>query len=99
MSLFVRVSSSTAIMQYIFFALFAQRGGGEVELKSIVQVCAAVALTSHTLWCQKLLSYICVIVSTGSSLHQPAVMLSAAKGRIFFFFLTFIHSQQSNYNI
>lgn len=44
MSPFVRVSDSTAIMQYIFFALFAQGGGGELELKSIVRVCAPVQL-------------------------------------------------------
>lgn len=54
--------------------------------------CAAAALTSHTLWCQKLLSYICVTVSTGSSLHQPAVMSSAVKGRIIIIYLFYFYS-------
>lgn len=62
--------------------------------------CAAAALTCHTaLWCQKLLSYICVTVSTGSSLHQFAVMSSAGKG--FFFsphFYSFTAEQLQHIN-
>lgn len=53
--------------------------------------CAAAVLTPHKLQCHNLLSYICVTVSTGSSLHQSAVMSSAEKGMIFYF-LYLIHS-------
>lgn len=43
-TLFARVSCYTAIMQYIFPALFGQGDGGELELKSIDQVCVPVQL-------------------------------------------------------